>query len=109
MKKLILSLVLFVAAQNAQAGERLLDCTISIGNHQQITVVEDKGSLELQELDNNGSMHRRALSQKEFESGKLNLFKDEFGGKNTLTKKDSGWVYFYQLDTLKLLQVVQCK
>ena len=74
------------------AKGKLLDCNISFGVDQQVTVISDGTSLTLRELTDSGSQEDRALSLTEWTNKKLNLRADEFGSKTTLTKEGSDWV-----------------
>lgn len=71
---------------------KLLDCNISFGVDQQVTVISDGSSLTLRELTSSGSQEDRALSVAEWTRKKLDLREDEFGSKTTLTKDGSDWI-----------------
>lgn len=110
MKNAALVMMILTMSLMAAAKQKVLDCNISLGNHQQIMVEENGGELTLMELDSEGILHKRALSQKEFNSGKLQLFTDDFGGKNTFTKLANGeWSYFYKLDSLEIRAIGDCR
>ena len=71
---------------------KLLDCNISFGVDQQVTVLSDGAALTLRELTDSGSQEDRALSVAEWNREKLNLRTDEFGSKTTLTKDGADWI-----------------
>ena len=71
---------------------KLLDCNISFGVDQQVTVISDGSSLTLRELTDSGSLKDRALDVAEWNREKLNLRGDGFGSKTTLTKSNGDWI-----------------
>lgn len=98
MKNFIIISILFLTAISAQAKRRILDCNITSGIHQNVSVEEENGKLTLVELDNTGSLHSRSLSNAEYKSGILKLVKDTTDYSCTLTKKGNSWLYDYSFD-----------
>lgn len=93
MKSIIFSLSLILSSQ-AFAG-KILDCNIPSGDLQQVTVIESGGQLKLNELDNAGSMHSRAISREELNSGKIKLFTRSANTVGTLTRDNDGWFFTF--------------
>ena len=71
----------------------ILDCSLSFGPDQQVTVLSTPGGLMLEELTNTGSFVRRPLSEKEFKSAKILLRQGSPLESGTLTFENGSWVY----------------
>jgi hypothetical protein len=69
----------------------LLDCNTALGPDQQVTVLDDGGSLTLRELTTSGAQVERPLDDAEWQSGMLRLRDDGFGSTSMLTKEDGDW------------------
>ena len=69
---------------------KLLDCNISFGVDQQVTVISDGSSLTLRELTNTGRTQDRALDIAEWDRRQLYL-RSEYGATTTMTKRDGDW------------------
>jgi len=95
MKSLVLLATVLVSASSyATTNPKILDCNISFGSDQQVTVRSTPDGLILEELTNSGSFVRRPLTEKELASGKLKLRKDSPSDAGTLTRdKDGRWFY----------------
>jgi hypothetical protein len=92
-KQLLLTFfsIAFVSAAHAET-ETLLRCNLEIGSNQEVKVLRVDGKLVMKELTSHGSFVSRDLSEKEWNSGVLNLHKGEFVQEATLTKdEDGGW------------------
>ena len=92
MKKIFMLALLFVSS-NSLADQVYLDCNISLGQDQQVKVVEKNGSLYLLELTNFGSWISRPLSTQEWQKQQLQLRRDQFGETMLLSKTKTGWMF----------------
>ncbi len=82
---------LLLSLTSVHAAEVLLDCNTPAGPDQQVTVIQDGGSLKLRELTNRGSIQERKLTKREWNSGKLKLREEYPGEVNLLSKVEDGW------------------
>jgi hypothetical protein len=97
MKTIIASLFLVLGVSSAHAlSNRLLDCNPPGGPDQQVTVLNNNGSLVLVELTFGGSEKSRPLSLEEWQSKALNLY-----DKNTRLsmQEDGRWHLEYLVPT----------
>lgn len=93
MKALVLSALLLTTTTSAFAAEKLLDCNISLGIDQQVTVLQNDNSLVLRELTNTGRRLERELSAAEWQGQVIQLRNGLFGDKNTLSFRDGEWIF----------------
>lgn len=104
-----LTLSLFMFCASVANAKAILTCPVRIGNHQEISVEKSGENLVLLELDNSGRERQRELTQTEFQSGKIQLFTDKYGGLNTLTQvSETEWLYHYVLGKLDIKQLIEC-
>jgi hypothetical protein len=71
----------------------ILDCSLSFGPDQEVTVRKTPTGLVLEELTDSGSFIHRALTVKEYNSAKIRLRTDSPIDSGTLTYKDGQWLY----------------
>jgi hypothetical protein len=87
------------AAASTSGSKVLVDCNVFLsggGPDQQVTIVKTADGLILKELDANGSMKQRPLSDEEYQSGKITLtnLPDDFPNDvATFYKSGHSWMY----------------
>jgi hypothetical protein len=94
MKSIILALSFVLSSSAfASSGAVLLDCNISSGPDQQVTVRATPEGLLLVELTNSGSVVTRALSQKEWASKSIKLRSESKFESGTMKLVNGQWAY----------------
>ena len=110
MKNILVISALVLSSFSAQAKQRILNCDISNGVHQNVSIEENGGKLELLEVSNTGTMVSRVIDQKELDSGILELNAGKYGGTATLTQVDlKKWIYTYEVGSLKMTELAGCR
>lgn len=82
-------LLLALFSHPSFSSDVLLNCNLSGGDTQQAIVLSHDGVLELKELTSAGRPISRALSAREWESGKISLYAKS--GTSVLSRSSDGW------------------
>ena len=90
---LVLSTLLVSASSFATPANAILDCNLSFGPDQQVTILSTPKGLILEELTESGGFRRRPITEAEFDSGKILLRKGDALNSGTLTLEGSRWLY----------------
>ena len=85
---------------------KLLDCNISFGVDQQVTVISDGSALTLRELTDSGATKDRPLALSEWTARSLHL-RTVGGSTTTLAKQGSDWIA-HQSGSISETEIADC-
>ena len=107
--KLVLAVALVLAGQAASANLKVLDCSISYGEDQQVTVEQTDKGIKLTTERNMGGKKTWDITSEQLESGELNLSRDA-DEVAIFRQTDSGdWLYLYRVGTFTQQELAYCK